>query len=124
MTADDHVSLVESLRREMAPSGIAFGPRRPPMPSKSSFSKEQEEEISDLLSRAVNAALGVANANANKTARMVAESERARLAGLIEDFVPITGTEHDDVLVPKGETVDWGKSLKALADAIRIGRHE
>ena len=94
------------------------------MQSKSSFSKEQEEELATLLTKAVNAAIGAANANANKTARLVAESERARLAGLIEDFVPSSDTEHHDVLVPKGETVDWGKSLKAMADAIRSGRHD
>jgi hypothetical protein len=94
------------------------------MPSKSSFSKEQEEELSALLTKTLNTAVGIANTNANKTARLVAESERTRLAGLIEDFAPISDTEHDDVLVPKGEIVDWGKSLKALADAIRSGRHD
>ena len=84
------------------------------MTSKSFFSKDQEEELSTLITKAVNVAVASANANANKTARLVAESEQTRLAGLIEDFAPVRN----------GETVDWGKSLKALADAIRSGRHD
>jgi hypothetical protein len=84
------------------------------MPSKSFFSKEQKEELSALLKKTLKAAVGNANANANKTARLVAESERTRLAGLIEDFAPIS----------EGKIVNLEKSLKALADAIRSGRHD
>lgn len=89
----------------------------------SAFSEEQQKELERFVNAADRGAGVAANAYANARIAAAITEERKRLADLIESFEPFSDTEHDDVLVPKGEIVDWGKTLKALADAIRSGRH-
>jgi hypothetical protein len=93
-------------------------------PKKPAFSEEQAKELSDHLTNVFNTAVAAARTYTDKAVVRVATAERERIAILVETFQPFSDTEHDDVLVPKGEIVDWGKSLKALADAIRSGRHD
>jgi DNA-binding transcriptional MerR regulator len=90
----------------------------------SAFSKEQLKEIEALINETGQRNGAHFERRAEDLVSAAIEAERDRLARPIEEFAPISDTEHDDVLVPKGEIVDWGKTLKALSDTIRTGDHE
>jgi hypothetical protein len=92
------------------------------------LSEEDFRKIRGLMNAAIQTAFVTVREQAtkytNKEVAMMISDERERLAALIENFAPISETEHHDVLVPKGEIVNWRKTLAALADAIRKGRQE